>query len=174
MSYWIVILTFAFGALSSAWALWLTIRLQIELKSSLVIDWGPQPKRAYSLAIVAIAAWMVWSWWKDTTSGSLFVLLLMAMIVLIAIRVALVTFRHFGIYKEGMLVLKEILSSTTGQFIRWSEIQDYRWEEQGRLVINSGSHSITCRIKPEMVDDLRAVLKEKCPEAELEIQNVEP
>ena len=61
-----------------------------------------------------------------------------------------------------------------GRFIRWSEIQDYRWDEQGRLIINPGWHAITCRITPVMVDDLQAILEEKCPDAELEIQHVTP
>ena len=82
------------------------------------------------------------------------------------------TFPHQGIYEDGVFLMTKLLWKTEGRFIRWSEIQDYCWDEQGRLIINSGWHSITCRVTPEMVDDLQAVLEEKCPDAELAIQHV--
>jgi hypothetical protein len=82
---------------------------------------------------------------------------------LFALQSALTTIPHQGIYEDGVFLMTKLLWMAQGRFIRWSEIQDYRWEEQTRLIINSGQSPIICRISPVMLVDLKATLKEKCP-----------
>ena len=82
---------------------------------------------------------------------------------LIAIYSVLTTIPHQGIYEGGVFLMTKFLWSNQGRFIRWSEILDYRWEEQTRLIINAGQSPIICRISPEILVDLKATLKEKCP-----------
>lgn len=171
---WIVNLQLVAAILSSVWALWLSIRLQRESKSNLIIDWGPQPRRAHRWVFVAIVGWSSWYCWKTEGPNQLLFKLMAIMNALTIIRLILGTFRHLGIYKDGMLVLTQILGTTAGRFIPWSQIKTYRWEEQGRLLINPGWNPTICQISEERIADLDAVLKEKCLDADLAIQHVTP
>ena len=155
--------------LAASMLLW-TIRLNRELKSSLILDWGPQSNRIRNWGgAILIASPIFWVWSDSPDLEQTSMLLCMG---LFAIYSALTTIPRQGIYEDGMYLMQKILWMAQGRFIRWSEIQDYRWDALGRLIINSGWHSMTCRVTPEMVDDLQAVLEEKCPDAELAIQHV--
>lgn len=92
-------------------------------------------------------------------------------ISLIAIRLIVEAFRSLGIYKNGMLVLTSVFWGHSVQFFRWSVIESYRWGEEGRLLIGPTWNTTVCKIPAEHVVDLNAVLKEKCPNAELAIQH---
>lgn len=166
MPNWLTNLVFAIYPLSAVWELWKSTRLQRELKSNLIIDWGPQPRNVFPWVIFAMVALLAW-FSAVSASPNRWLLLLAAAIGLHAIQGALETFRRLGIYKDGMLVL-------TGRFIRWSEIKTYRWEKQGRLIINPGWNPTICQISEERIADLEAVLNEKCLDAELAIQHVTP
>jgi hypothetical protein len=150
--------------LAASMLLW-TIRLNHKLKSSLVLDWGPQPNRFRERGMAVLIASYICTTWTD--SPDLGLILTWLCMGLFALQSALTTIPRQGIYEDGMFLMTKFLWGTQGRFIRWSEIQDYRWDEQGRLAINPGWHSITCKVTFEMVDDLKAVLKEKCPDAEL-------
>jgi len=152
--------------------IWWSLRLNRELKSSLVLDWGPQPNRFREWGMALLIVSTIWGFWAD--SPDLERILMWLCMGLIAIYSVLTIIPHQGIYKDGMFLMTKFLWGTQGRFIRWSEIQDHRWNEQGRLIINPGQHPITCKITPEMVDDLQAALKEKCPDAELKKQHVTP
>jgi len=174
MPHWLVNLSMVFAALSTAWLLWLSVRLQRESKSNLIIDWGPQPSRVHRWVFVAIVGWASWYCWKTEGPNQLFFQLMAIANLLTIMRVMLESFRHLGIYKDGMMVLVHILGSTAGRFVPWSAIKAYRWEEQGRLVINPGWNPCICQISQERIADLQAALTENCPDAELEIQHATP
>ncbi len=154
-----------FAASMSLW----TIRLNCKLKSSLVVDWGPQTNRFRKWCFAVLIAFQIWSFWKDSPDLEHLLMWLWTWLCmgLFALYSVLTTIPHQGIYEDGVFLMQKILWMAQGRFIRWSEIQNYRWDEQGRLIINSGWDSMTCKITPEIVDDLNAVLREKCPEAEL-------
>lgn len=169
---WIVNLHLLCGVYYAVSFIWGALRLNRELKSSLVLDWGPQPNRFCEWGLAVLIVSWIWSFWTD--SPDLELILMWLCMGLIAIYSVLTTIPHRGIYEDGMFLMTRYLWMTQGRFIRWSEIQNYRWDEQGRLVINSGWHSMTCKVTPEMVDDLETALREKCPEVELAIQHVTP
>lgn len=153
--------------LAASMLLW-TIRLNHKLKSSLVLDWGPQSNRIRSWCMAVLIVSPTWGFWAD--SPDLEQILMSSWMGLFALQSALTTIPHQGIYEDGVFLMTKLLWMAQGRFIRWSEIQDYRWEEQGRLIINPGQHPITCKVTPDIVDDLEAVLKEKCPGAELKVE----
>lgn len=170
---WIENLPHLFGIyVAASMVLW-TIRLNQKLKSSLVLDWGPQTNRFRNWCFAILIAFQIWSFWKDSPDLEHILMWLWTWLCmgLFALQSVFTTIPHQGIYEDGVFLMQKILWSSQGRFIRWSEIQDYRWEEPGRLIINRGWHSIMCKVTSEMVDDLNAALKEKCPDAELEVQH---
>ena len=170
MPNWIDTLLSVCGIYYAVSFIWWSLRLNRELKSSLVLDWGPQPNRFREWGMAVLIASYIWTTWTDLPDFGL--ILTWLWMGLFAIFSVLTTIPHQGIYEDGMFLMTKFLWMSQGRFIRWSEIQDYRWEEQGRLIINPGRSPITCKVTPEMVDDLNAVLKEKCPDAELKIPHV--
>lgn len=171
MSNWIEYFPFAFITVSPAIRLWSSIRLQLELKSSLINGWGRNPQRICAWIVIAIAAWLIWYLGRDVPSYRAMFVTQATIIGLIAIRLIVEAFRSLGIYKNGMLVLTSVFWGHSAQFFRWSEIESYRWGEEGRLLIGPTWNTTVCKIPAEHVVDLNAVLKEKCPNAELAIQH---
>ena len=161
MPTWIVNLPLLFAIyVPASMVLW-SIRLNQKLKSSLVLDWGPQTNRIRSWGTAVLIASPIWVLWSDSPDlGQISMWLWMG---LFALESVLTTIPHQGIYEDGVFLMRKILWMAQGRFIRWSEILDYRWEERTRLIINPGQSPIICRISPVMLVDLKATLKEKCP-----------
>lgn len=169
---WYLDLGIVFAPLQIAWFLWWTLHFQRELKSSLIVDWGPQGNRilnwcvAILIACPAVMLLTVRSGISDVVLALIYAML--------AVNVAIRALPHLGIYKEGAMVTTNVFWGTHSQFIPWSEMKAYRWQDEDRRLINPGWGPTVSKFTPEMVNDLKAALKEKCPDAALEIHNVAP
>ena len=159
------------SALQSLWGLATGIQLYQRLRSSLILDWGHQPDRirqrfSSSLVIPLVyfgaTRMLGFASWSFVASQCI-VMCCVAMIGLLQ------TIPKLGVYEEGILVLTQYLWRTNGQFIPWTQIKTYRWGEEGRLLINPGWNPIICKISPEMMVDLKAVLNGKCPDVEVKV-----
>lgn len=172
MSNWIMSLVLAFLIFEAAFFLWWTIRLNRELKSSLVFDCGPQPNRVGAWTLIVLVAFFVWIQWGD--EPELNAVLMCLMNGLLGIRSVLGSIPHQGIYENGVFLGAKFLWIFHGYFIRWSDIQNYRWEEPGQLVVKTAWSPYVLRISEDRIVDLKAFLREKCPDAELEIPLEKP
>lgn len=157
------------SALQSLWGFSAAIQRHYQLMSSLILDWGNQPDRIYQrfssilvLPSVFFGATQMLGFasWSSVVSQCI----VMSCIAVIGF---LQTIPKLGIYEDGIFVLRQFLWRTNGQFIPWTQIQTYRWGEEGRLLINPGWNPIICKISPEMMVDLKAVLNGKCLDAEV-------
>lgn len=156
------------SALQSLWGLATSIQCHFRLMSSLVLDWGDQPDRVYqrfSSILVLPSVFFGATRMLGFASWSFVVSQCLIMCCMAVIGI-LQTIPKLGVYEDGIVVPTQFLWKTNGRFIPWTQIKTYRWGEEGRLLINPGWNPIICKISPEMMVDLKAVLKGKCPDSE--------
>jgi len=90
-----------------------------------------------------------------------------------AARLFLASLTHQGLYKDGLFLMIQASWASHGHFVRWSEIQNYRWGEQGQFIVNPDVRPMTFRIPEGRAEDLKEALREKIPNAEITVPNVE-
>ena len=145
-------------------------RLAIRhFESTRILDWGPQPTRILRMSVCAAAVltadWMAWSMRAALTepaaTGAFIFITCMGLKSFPRIR------SHLGLFESGIQASLRDGFGLTVSFIEWSKIKHYQWTEQGTLIVNPGWFQSIWLIPPDDIAEVVAVLKTKCPDAEL-------
>jgi len=169
---WAIHLFWIAAALEGVCSLVITLLWRRLHESTRILDWGPRPNRILrvTMGVVVLLAtfWFAFEMraalsWPASAGAAIF-------ICCMGLNSVLGAWSHLGLFESDMYVSTRFLFGTTSSFIEWSKIKQYQWTEQGTLIVNPGWNQTTCLVPDDAIADVDAVLKAKCLDAEVKIQ----